>query len=299
MRAQAGSCCHHEEWICTSVQLGIFVVSAFTAVRNNSSPSQPGLPRGLSGKEFACPCRRHGRLGFDPGMGRSPGGGNGNPLQYSCVENSLGRGTWWATVHRAAELDKTERAHTHRCLLIITSWSFEQNSLSTRIPPMKSYLGNPTSPVWPQPDINYIQLGGSSLTRTLPHTCAASCMWLYTHLTKHIHKGPLGPLPTLYDQLMLAPAPIRPLAQQLGRTMWTPPGIFALLTYKCLGPDTHHRQRRGSKMRTLQELTKAKSRQRRLMGENILSAHFPWQWLHSSDRISHRMTLFSKIPVLF
>ena len=37
--------------------------------------------------------------GLFPGSGRSPRGGNGNPLQYSCLENSMGRGTWWATVH--------------------------------------------------------------------------------------------------------------------------------------------------------------------------------------------------------
>ena len=35
-----------------------------------------------------------------PGLGRSPGGGHGNPLQYSCLENSMDRGAWWATVHR-------------------------------------------------------------------------------------------------------------------------------------------------------------------------------------------------------
>ena len=34
-----------------------------------------------------------------PGWGRSPGGGNGNPLQYSCLENPMDRGAWWATVH--------------------------------------------------------------------------------------------------------------------------------------------------------------------------------------------------------
>ena len=34
-----------------------------------------------------------------PGSGRSPGGGDGNPLQFSCLENSMGRGAWWATVH--------------------------------------------------------------------------------------------------------------------------------------------------------------------------------------------------------
>jgi len=36
-----------------------------------------------------------------PGSGRSPGEGNGNPLQYSCLENPMDGGTWWATVHRS------------------------------------------------------------------------------------------------------------------------------------------------------------------------------------------------------
>ena len=43
-----------------------------------------------------------------PVLGRSPGEGNGNPLQYSSLENPMDRGTWWATVHRIAELDTTE-----------------------------------------------------------------------------------------------------------------------------------------------------------------------------------------------
>ena len=51
---------------------------------------------GVSSKEPACQCRR---LGFDPLQGRSPGGGHGNPLQYSCLENPMDRGAWWATVH--------------------------------------------------------------------------------------------------------------------------------------------------------------------------------------------------------
>ena len=49
-----------------------------------------GLPKWLSGKEPACCDRRHGSI---PGSGRSPGGGNGNPLQYSHLENSVDRGT--------------------------------------------------------------------------------------------------------------------------------------------------------------------------------------------------------------
>ena len=44
-----------------------------------------------------------------PGSGRMPGGGNGIPLQYSCLGNPMGRGAWWATVHRVTkELDMTE-----------------------------------------------------------------------------------------------------------------------------------------------------------------------------------------------
>ena len=43
-----------------------------------------------------------------PGSGRSPGGGHSNPLQYSCLENPMDRGVWWATVHRVAESDMTK-----------------------------------------------------------------------------------------------------------------------------------------------------------------------------------------------
>ena len=41
--------------------------------------------------------------GSIPGSGRSPGGGHGNPLQYSCLENPMNRGAWWATVHRVTK----------------------------------------------------------------------------------------------------------------------------------------------------------------------------------------------------
>ena len=49
-----------------------------------------------------------GDKGSIPGVGRSSGVGNGNPFQYSCLENSMDRGTWWAIVHGIAELDTTE-----------------------------------------------------------------------------------------------------------------------------------------------------------------------------------------------
>ena len=41
--------------------------------------------------------------GLTPGLGRSSGGGHSNPLQYSCLENPMDRGAWWATVHRVAK----------------------------------------------------------------------------------------------------------------------------------------------------------------------------------------------------
>ena len=47
-------------------------------------------------------------MGSISGLGRSPGGGHGNPLQYSCLENPIDRGAWWVTVHRVTESDVTE-----------------------------------------------------------------------------------------------------------------------------------------------------------------------------------------------
>ena len=59
-----------------------------------------GFPCSPVGKESAC---SSGDLGSIPGLGRSPGEGNGNPLQYPCLENLIGRGAWWAVVHRVAK----------------------------------------------------------------------------------------------------------------------------------------------------------------------------------------------------
>ena len=57
-----------------------------------------GFPRWLSGKEFACQCRRCRRHRFDPSVGKILGGGNGNLLRYSCLENSINKGAYWAMV---------------------------------------------------------------------------------------------------------------------------------------------------------------------------------------------------------
>ena len=56
-----------------------------------------GFPGGSDGKESA---HNVGNTGLIPGLGNSPGEGNGNPLQYSCLENSMDRGAWQATVYR-------------------------------------------------------------------------------------------------------------------------------------------------------------------------------------------------------
>ena len=58
-----------------------------------------GLSLCLDGKELTCQCKRHKRHRFDPWVGKIAGERNCNPLQYSCLENPMGRGAWQATVH--------------------------------------------------------------------------------------------------------------------------------------------------------------------------------------------------------
>ena len=58
--------------------------------------TQLGFPGGSGSKESASSA---GEPGSIAGLGRSPGEGNGNPLQYSCLENLIDRGAWWATIH--------------------------------------------------------------------------------------------------------------------------------------------------------------------------------------------------------
>ena len=71
-----------------------------------------GFPGGSDGRESAC---NAGDLGLIPGSGKSPGEGNGNPLQYSCLENPMDRGACWAS-RGCKELDTTEQfslSYTH------------------------------------------------------------------------------------------------------------------------------------------------------------------------------------------
>ena len=59
-----------------------------------------GFRGGSDNKESTC---KAGDLSLIPGLGRSPGEGNGNPLQYSCLENPMDREAWWATVHEVTK----------------------------------------------------------------------------------------------------------------------------------------------------------------------------------------------------
>ena len=67
-------------------------------------------------------------LGSIPGMGRSPGGGHGNLLQYSFLENPMDRGAWWVTVHRVTESDPIEQLSVHA-----GTWYIYKNKPSLKI----------------------------------------------------------------------------------------------------------------------------------------------------------------------
>ena len=84
-----------------------------------------GFPGDSEGQESACSV---GDLGSTPGLGSSPGEGNGNALQYSCLENPMDRAVWWATVPEVAELGTTERRHTPGVCGVLKGHSREGSS---------------------------------------------------------------------------------------------------------------------------------------------------------------------------
>ena len=76
--------------------------------------------------------RRHKGCGFDPGIGRSPGRGNGSPLQYSCLENSTNREIWQPTLHRVTKSQtwlKQPSMHVHMHAFSCVSHSVVSSSL--------------------------------------------------------------------------------------------------------------------------------------------------------------------------
>ena len=106
--------------------------------------SHGGFPGGTSRKESTCQSRRYNRCGFDPWVEKIPGVRTGNPHQYSCLENSMGRGAWQAKVHGVAVrndwVHMSRHAHTHTKIIKLLSYHFKQNSEKVTLntaPPQK------------------------------------------------------------------------------------------------------------------------------------------------------------------
>ena len=79
-------------------------------------------------------------VGSVPGLGRSPGGGNGNPHQFSCLENSMDRGGWWATVHGVAKSQKQLITHTHTHTHIYTHTKLRSRYKAIKIMKLYSFM---------------------------------------------------------------------------------------------------------------------------------------------------------------
>ena len=82
-----------------------------------------GFPGGWDGKESTC---HAGGLGSIPGLGRSPGEGNGNPLQYSCLEDPMDKGALWATVTQSRTQLKWLSTHTGDLCQFWSIWEILQ-----------------------------------------------------------------------------------------------------------------------------------------------------------------------------
>ena len=80
------------------------------------------FPSGSAGKESTCNAGDTGDVGSIPGLGRSPGGGSGNHLQYSCLENSMDRGAWWAMVRGSQRVRQDWVTNAKTCFMAV--WYF-------------------------------------------------------------------------------------------------------------------------------------------------------------------------------
>ena len=85
-----------------------------------------GFPNGYVVKESACNARDSEDMGLIPGSRRSPGEGNGNPLQSSCLENLINRGAWQAIVHGVTKGQTQFNNSTTTCLIVLNiSYEFQ------------------------------------------------------------------------------------------------------------------------------------------------------------------------------
>ena len=99
-----------------------------------------GFPDGSEGKASTC---NAGNPSSIPGLGRSLGEGNSNPLQYSCLENPMDRGAWWATVHGVAKSRTRLSDITFFLSFLSCFWKFKVEDIATILlngPQMKIYM---------------------------------------------------------------------------------------------------------------------------------------------------------------
>ena len=92
------------------------------SILNTSHQEEKGFPGGSDSKEFSC---NAGHPGLIPGSGRSPGEGNGYPLQYSCLENSMDRGTWQATYSPQGQKESGTTERLRWKINLISLWKLE------------------------------------------------------------------------------------------------------------------------------------------------------------------------------
>ena len=115
---------------------------------SSSSSGYPGFPGGSDSKASAC---NVGDLGSIPGLGRSPGEGNDNPFQYSCLENPVDGGAWQATVHGVAKSRTPLSSFTF--FLSLIQWIREVSKQGITIPGVKE--GHPPPPSLSQEELSW------------------------------------------------------------------------------------------------------------------------------------------------
>ena len=124
-----------QQILSTAITDSLFIFENVCQIFKSEQFQYGGFPVGSDGKESDSNARDIGDVGSIPGSGRSPGEGHGNPLQCSCLQNSMDRGTRWATVHGVTESDMTEQlTHTQLFLVKIMSPKSSQSAhLETQI----------------------------------------------------------------------------------------------------------------------------------------------------------------------
>ena len=96
-------CLSTDNWLRMMWSVSILYVYIWAHTIHTHTRVYTGFPGSTSGKEPTCQSGDVRDAGSIPVLGRSPGGGHGNPLQYPWLENPLDREAWWATVHRVAK----------------------------------------------------------------------------------------------------------------------------------------------------------------------------------------------------